>query len=224
MKREPGADTVRGSAGPGVTNVAGINRVVWSFREDGVPQWMGAARPEYRGPQIGVAVAPGTYTARIVLGGRTYEQRFKVAADPRTPYTQADFVAAYRFAKKNLNLAGAINVTLNHLDDQKRALVAAQKGAGTDLASNIGEALKERDAIFSLFTADYHNDEDSIQRPGGLREDAPGGFGAAAPPTQAQLDYGARYQKEYAIAIARYKAYIAKYLVPLAKAGVKTSW
>jgi hypothetical protein len=159
-----------------------------------------------------------------MLGGRTYTQRFKVAADPHSPYTQADFVAAYRFAKKNLDLAGAINVTLNHLDAQKKALVAAQKTAGEDLASTIGAALKERDAIFSLFTADYHNDEDSIQRPGGLREDAPGGFGAAAPPTQAQLEYGARYQKAYAAAVARYKAYVATYLVPLAKAGVKTGW
>ena len=224
VKREPGAENVRGAAGPGVTNVAGVNRVVWNLREDGVPQWMGAARPEYRGPQIGAGVAPGTYVARIVLNGRTYSQRFKVAADPQSPYTQADYLAAYRYAKKNLTTAGDINVTLNHLDAQKKALGDAQKTATGDAAATIAKAMTERDAIFGLFTADYHNDEDSIQRPGGLREDAPGGFGSGAPPTPAQLEYAARYQTAYDAAVARYRAYVATYLVPLARLGVKTTW
>ncbi|MDQ2992912.1 MAG: glycosyl hydrolase [Candidatus Eremiobacteraeota bacterium] len=214
----------RGAAGPGVTNVAGVNRVVWNFREDGVPQWMGAARAEYRGPLIGVGVAPGTYAARIVLHGHTYTQSFKVAADPQSPYKQTDFDAAYRVAKKYLLISGQINVTLNHLDDQKKALVAAQKTATADVATTIGAALAEHDAIFSLFTADYHNDEDSIQRPGGLREDLPGGFGAAAAPTQAQLEFDARYDAEYATAVARYNAYVVKYLTPLKASGVNLTW
>jgi photosystem II stability/assembly factor-like uncharacterized protein len=209
----------RGAAGPGVPNEAGINRVVWDFRTDGVPQWMGAARPQYRGPQVGVAVVPGTYTARITLGGRTYTQSFAVKPDPRTPYTQADFAAAHAFASRYLHVSGQINTLLNHLDAQKASLAAAQTANASDatLLAQINAAIGQHDALFSTFTADYHNDEDSIQRPGQLREDIPGGYGGS-PPTAQTLEYAGRYDKEYNAAIALYNAYVNATLAPLSKA------
>ena len=65
--------------------------------------------------------------------------------------------------------------------------------------------------MFSLFTADYHNDEDSIQRPGALREDVPsGGFlrGGNQPPTAALLEYAARFDVTYQDAFAKYNAFV----------------
>jgi len=201
----------RGGAAGATTNNAGINRIVWNLREDGGPLWMGAARPEYRGSPVGIAVAPGTYSARVTLGGKTFVQRFAVKPDPRSPYTQADFDAAYRYGKKYEVIGGDINTTLNDLDAQAKVL--------KDPA-----ALAERAAIFALFTADYHNDEDSIQRPGGLREDIPGGGFGGGPPTAAELAFAARYDKEYAAAVARYKAYVRRYVIPLVKSGVKVAY
>ncbi|MGZ3503647.1 MAG: VPS10 domain-containing protein [Vulcanimicrobiaceae bacterium] len=213
---ESDEDTTRGGAAPKISNRAGINRVIWDFHEDGVAQWMGAARPQYRGPLAGVAVLPGEYTARMTIGGHTYTQRFAVKADPRSPYTYAEQAAAYVFAKKYLRAAGTINTILNHLDDQKKALTAA--AGDSALAAKVADAMKQRDALFNEFTADYHNDEDSIQRPGKLREDVPrGGFGAPTPPTQAVLDYARRYDAEFAAAIAKYNAYVSGTLTPLSK-------
>ena len=209
---------IRGAAGPGVTNEAGVNRVVWDFRTDGVTQWMGAARPQYRGPQTGPAVVPGTYVARISLDGHTYSQSFAVKADPHSPYTQADFVAADAFATKYLRVSGQINTVLNNLDAQKASLTAAAtaNATNTTVLAQINAAIAQHDAIFSTFTANYHNDEDSIQRPGGLREDTPGGYGGS-PPTAQTLAYAARYDTEYRADMARYDDYVRTTLAPLSK-------
>jgi photosystem II stability/assembly factor-like uncharacterized protein len=222
------AEEVRGLSAPSVPNNAGINRVVWDFREDGVAQWMGAARPQYRGPLAGVSVPPGRYGVRIGLNGKTFTQWFDVKPDPQTPYTQADFLASHRFAHKYLVISGKINTVLNNLDAQKKSLLAAQNvsAMSASLAAQVAAAAKERDAIFAAFTADYHNDEDSIQRPGALREDMPSSFsGAGAPPTAAQLEFAHRYDAEYAAAVKRYNAYVSQTLVPLSKllkvAGIK---
>ena len=201
-----------------ISNLAGVNRVVWDFREDGVPQWMGAARTEYRGPLTGVPVLPGIYAARMTLGGKTFTQRFEIKPNPKAPYSPAVAAAAYGYSKKYLRVAGTINTVLNHLDDQKKSLTAASAAlsANAALGAKVADALKMRDEIFSSFTADYHNDEDSIQRPGALREDVPrSGFGAPAAPSDALLEYAHRYDLAYQAAIGKYNAFVNDTLVPL---------
>ncbi|HEY5257338.1 MAG TPA: hypothetical protein VIJ12_03075 [Candidatus Baltobacteraceae bacterium] len=196
-------------AGRTLPNKPGINRAIWDFRTDGVAQWMGAARVQYRGSAEGISVVPGRYTALMTLGGHTYTQSFAVKADPRSPYTAADFAKGHAFAAKYLHVNGQINTLLNHLDAQKKsfsAAIAANAGNAALLAQ-LNAAMTQRDTIFSTFTADYHNDEDSIQRPGALREDAPGSYGSA-PPTAQTLEFAARFDKEYRAAIARYNAYV----------------
>lgn len=207
------------------TNTAGINRVTWDFREDGPAPWHGAATMGGFGSiSLGATVVPGTYAARIVLDGHTYTQRFQVMKDPRSPYTQAQFVAAYDFAKKYLGVTGTINEVLNNLDAQKKSLQSAQtslqkSGKNPALLARVTAALQAHNAMFDAFTANYQNGEDSLQFPGKLREDVPrGGFGAAAPPTPALLQYAARFDREYAAAIARYNAYVRETVQPLSAA------
>jgi hypothetical protein len=61
-----------------------------------------------------------------------------------------------------------------------------------------------------MFTADYHNDEDSIQRPGQLREDMPRtGFGAAQPPTAETQQYASEFDSAYAAAFAKYNDFMS---------------
>jgi hypothetical protein len=216
-----GAEEERGpGAGAGVPNEAGINRVVWNFREDGPVQWNGAAR-QFRGPQVGALVVPGTYAARITLNGHIYTQRFQVKADPRTPYTQAQLVAAYKFSKKYLDVQGQINSILNAMDSQRKFLSTAKtdlsKGNNASLLAKVDAAQKAQDEIFHRFTANYQNDEDSIQYPGQLREDVPrAGFGGAQPPTPALLDYAKRFDRQYAQAVASYRIYLRGTYDPLA--------
>jgi photosystem II stability/assembly factor-like uncharacterized protein len=206
-----GTHKVKGKDETNVPNKAGINRYVWDFREDGPTQWMGAAKESYRGPKTGPGVVPGTYTVRLTLGGQTMTQNVTVAPDPRDHWTQADYQTAYDFAKKYSVRYGKIDAALNNLDAIKKSLADASKGTGSDaaLASQLASASSDRDAVFSTFTADYHNDEDSIQRPGALREDVPRtGFGAAQPPNATTLRYAAEFDTAYDAAFAKYDAYV----------------
>jgi photosystem II stability/assembly factor-like uncharacterized protein len=204
--------------GSSVPNDAGINRVVWNFREDGQPLCTACA-PEFRGSPVGPQVVPGRYGVRMNLNGRTYTQWFEVKADPQNTYTQAQLVQAYDFAKKYDVVGGKINVVLNNLDSQRKSLEAAQKklSGNPSLLARVNQALAQRAAIFHEFTANYQNGEDSIQFPGQLREDIPrGGFGAPSPPTQALLEYAHRFDAAYNAAMAKYNAYVRNTLQPLA--------
>ncbi|HTX59658.1 MAG TPA: hypothetical protein VMH02_08240, partial [Verrucomicrobiae bacterium] len=214
-----GTHKVAGKTVAYVTNVAGINRVVWDFHEDGPVQWMGAAKVEYRGPKVGAMVVPGEYTVRVTLDGKALEQSFAVKPDPRDAWTQADYQAGYAFAKKYLDVYGQIDTALNDLDAMKKSLgddrAAAEKAGNAALASRVETAMQVRDRIFSGFTADFHNDEDLIERPGSLREEIPRtGFDSQQPPTAAVLDYAARFDAAYATAVANYNAFVSS-LAPL---------
>ncbi|HZZ63885.1 MAG TPA: hypothetical protein VFE17_00175, partial [Candidatus Baltobacteraceae bacterium] len=207
-------------AGMGVPNESGINRVVWNFREDGPVQWNGTAR-EFRGPALGAQVVPGTYRARIRLNGRVFTQTFGVQADPRSAYTIAQLRAAHDFAKKYLDVQGQINTVLNAIDAQRKQLqqarAAASKSGNTALVTRLDAALSAQDAIFKRFTANYQNDEDSIQFPGQLREDVPrSGFGGAQPPTPALLEYAKRFDAAFAQTMDAYRAYLRTVYDPLA--------
>ncbi|HTA40153.1 MAG TPA: hypothetical protein VK760_13800, partial [Candidatus Acidoferrales bacterium] len=194
---------------PDVPNKDGINRYVWDLHENGPVLWMGAAKEDYRGPKEGAPVVPGTYTVRITLAGKPLERTFEVKPDPRDAWTQSDYLTGYRFSKKYLGDYSKIDTVLNNLDAMKKSLAdAAKTSAGNDAkAAQIAAAQTGRDAIFALFTADYHNDEDSIGRPGALREDVPRTFGIT-PPTAAALDYAARFDADYAAAFAKYNAFV----------------
>ncbi|HKU81444.1 MAG TPA: hypothetical protein VJP76_04665, partial [Candidatus Tumulicola sp.] len=215
IRHVSGTHKVRGKEVGYVPNKVGINRYVWDFHEDGPVQWMGAAREEYRGPKVGALVVPGTYTVRIALGGKTLEQKLVVKPDPRDSWTQAQYEASHAFATKYLGDYGKIDTVLNNLDALKASLAgasaAASKAGNAALVSQIAGAESSRAEIFSSFTADYHNDEDSIQRPGALREDVPStGFilRSGQPPTAALLDYAARFDTAYAAAFAKYNGYV----------------
>ncbi len=177
---------------PLVSNDAGINRVTWDLHEDGPVRWQGAAKDDYKGPRIGAPVVPGQYIVRMTLAGKTFEQPLDIAPDPRVHYTAQEYAAAYTFAKSHLNELSIVDSALNKLD-------AAQKAK----AGNPQFIARARSARAGL-TADFHNDEDSVQRPGRVREDlmrltsAPAG----AAPTQAQFDFAARVDARYAKAMS----------------------
>lgn len=223
-----GTHKVKGKDVPDVPNKAGVNRYVWDFHEDGPVQWTGAAREEYRGPKAGALVVPGTYSVRMTLDGKPMTQTFAVKPDPRDTWTQADYEAGHAFSRKYFADYGKIDTVLNNLDALKKSLAtasqAASKAGNASLAAQIASAESARASVFAVFTADYHNDEDSIQRPGALREDVPsGGFlrGGNQPPTASLLEYAARFDVAYADAFAKYNAFVSG-LSPL-EAALKTA-
>ncbi len=208
-----GTHKVHGKDVSYASNKVGINRYVWDYQIDGPVKWYGAAKPSYQGPDEGPGVPPGRYYVRMAVAGRTYTLPFTVKADPDTKFTQADFDASYAFAKKYLRQFSVIDTMLNGLDSVKKELTGAKSNAKTKsnaaLQQEIDSALSQRDSIFHELTADYHNDEDSIQRPGALREDYQGlGFFGQGVVTPAVRDYGSRVEAAYRAIVPRYNAYI----------------
>ncbi len=188
---------------PLVTNDAGINRVVWDLREDGPVRWDGAAKDEYKGPRTGTAVVPGRYTVRIALGGRTFTAPLRVEADPRAHLTAADYRAAYAFSRQHLGEYSALDAALNRLDAYAASSAARAQGAAPALAATLRDVRAEALALRGRLTADFTNDEDSIARPGRLREDlqsltGTGFFASGAPPNAAQREYAGRVDAAYA--------------------------
>ena len=209
-----GTHKVRGKEEPYVTNDAGINRFVWDLRTDGPVRWMGAAREEYRGPKTGLAVIPGTYTVRLTLDGHTMTQAFDVRQDPRLHYTQAELVAAHAFYARELELYSNVNRALNRVDGVIASAtheLSSTPAPSADLSAKLQAALAGARAVRSDLTADYHNDEDSIQRPGKLREDIEdfaGGY-RTGPPSAATRAYASRANAEYTAVMARVSAFFA---------------
>lgn len=184
---------------PAVSNYAGFNRVTWDLREDGPTRWEGAGRDAYRGPRTGVAVSPGTYFARMTLDGRSFTERIVVQQDPRVHYTDAQYAAAYAFAKKHVDEFGRLDAALNRLDGVIASSKQRAQGASSQLTAQLAAV---RDAAMTLrgrITADYENDEDFLTRPDKLREDLQRLTSApASGVSAATADVAARIDAEYA--------------------------
>ncbi|GAB5533581.1 MAG: hypothetical protein Roseis3KO_53580 [Roseivirga sp.] len=76
----------------------GLNSFNWNMMYDnaegfeGLIMWAGTLR--------GPMAPPGEYTAKLTIGDRTEEQRFKLLRDPRYPSTDADLQAQFDFLIK----------------------------------------------------------------------------------------------------------------------------
>jgi len=216
---------------PRVTNKVGINRYVWDFQVDGPVKWLGAAKVSYQGPDEGAYVPPGRYAVRMTVGGKTFTQPFTVKPDPRSQFKQADYVRSYGFVKRYAREFSVVDTMLNNLDSIKKQLDAANADpkakADAALQAQIAAALTARDTLFHQLTADYHNDEDGIQKPGALREDLQGvfffGFGLITP---AIAEFGKRLDVEYGAGVGSYNVFVRATISALnpalQKAGLKT--
>jgi photosystem II stability/assembly factor-like uncharacterized protein len=212
---------------PWVPNESGVNRFVWDWSIDGPVKWLGAAKERYQGANSGPAVPPGTYSVRLTLdGARAMTQSFDVKADPRTAYTQAEIVRSFEFAKRGRDQFSQVDTMLNNLDTVKKTLddatAAAKKANNTDLASKLEAIAAARTSVFNFLTADYHNDEDGIQRAGALREDLQGlQFLGGALVTPALVNYENRVSAELQHGAAQYNDFVRKQ-IPLLNDVSKT--
>lgn len=207
-----GTHDVGGKQMPYITNKVGLNRYVWDFTIDGPVKYFGAPKI-FQGPDSIIGVPPGEYAVRMTLSGHTYTQHFSVKPDPRSRFTQAEYEQTYALGKHLQAIFSTVDVMLNNLDTVKTTLAAdetaATKANNAALAAQIVAAQTAHDAVFSVLTANYQNEEDSIERPGALREDLFGAFfsglGLVTPPVTSIVR---RVEGEYASAVGRYNAYV----------------
>ncbi len=216
-----GTHKMGGKELPNVPNETGLNRYVWDFTITGPVKYYGAAK-DFRGPDSIIAVPPGQYAVRMTLDGHTYVRHFAVKPDPRSRFTQAEYEQTYALERHVQALFSSVDVMLNDLDAVRKTLAAdasaAKKAGNGALATQIAAAQGAHDTLFNSLTANYQNDEDSIEEPGKLREDLETAFFATStlvtPPV---TTFVRRVESEYAGGVARYNAYVRS-LAPLSAA------
>lgn len=181
------------------SNDAGLNRIVWNFTAAPPVKWTGAPNKAFGGPDDGATVVPGHYAARITLNGRRFTQSFEVKPDPHATITLAQMQKSYdAFARLN-DIYSGVDWMLNRLD-------AIEKKQGTE--SPAGAKVR------AMLTASYTNGEDSVSRPGSLRENLDNAltslqsFPVQGIITPAAAEFYGRIDAEYQRAKAAFDAYV----------------
>jgi photosystem II stability/assembly factor-like uncharacterized protein len=168
----------------------GVNRMAWDLTEEPPVPW-NSARAWNRGG-AGATVVPGRYTIRLRSGSRAVDAPLDVQPDPRAKWTQAQYLARYRFVRSLNDMLSAIDVTLN-----RSGSVAA---------------------VRSLFTSGVVNSEDDQLRPDRLRERLTILQGVIAlsqgPPTAAQQREAAAVCAQFENAMTSYRAFLAAHNLP----------
>ena len=148
---------------------AGLNRFVWNLRYPPTREVRGVVNDE--GTTAGPVVAPGTFTVRLTVDGRSQDQPVVVRPDPRSRATQADYEAqvalALQVQQTTNDLSEAVGriLDLEHqlderVDHSKKQSYAARIGnAATPLRQKL-EAIRD-----SLVEVHSHVDQITLHYP-----------------------------------------------------------
>ena len=96
----------------------GLNRVMWNLRREATTVVPGAFDGIFRGARV----SPGTYSARLVVGDRTFEQPLTVVVDPRLRLSPSELVDRDRLIAGTTALMKRVNT----------AVAAVRNGAKAD--------------------------------------------------------------------------------------------
>ena len=124
---------------------AGLNRMAWDFRAEGLPTVPGLMS---YGSTDGRVMPPGSYQARLRHGDDEQIVSFHVAPDPRREATAAQYAAQDRFVAEAHDVVRELYesvLTLQSVRDQVDAVVEnTSDHESADTIATVGEALTEK--------------------------------------------------------------------------------
>lgn len=121
----------------------GLQRVQWNLRLPMARTGRGQANEYDEAPGIGLAgrwVTPGTYTARLTLGGRTVSQPFRVVDDAAmrlTPVVRAQYERAVDSVAALMKQVDAVTAEIRAERDRLAKLPDAERSAQGDRVAGI---------------------------------------------------------------------------------------
>jgi photosystem II stability/assembly factor-like uncharacterized protein len=134
----------------------GLNRIAWNLRLGG-PEVRRPPTPEqlaFGGGPRGPQVLPGTYTVKLTVGDKVYEERVEVKLDPGIKTSTAELQQALDMQIKLRDMQSTINMSLRFLDSLKEQLKQAQttmktlnKEPDKDLMKALEDYIKEIDTL-----------------------------------------------------------------------------
>ena len=140
----------------------GLNRTSWNLRLGG-PEVRRPPTEEQlaffggaRGPQV----LPGTYTVKLTVNDKTFEERVEVKMDPTVNVPVADLKEALDMQVKLRDMQSNLNMSLRFLDSVKEQLKQAQttmkglqKEPDKDLMKAFEDYIKEVDKLLDQLSA-----------------------------------------------------------------------
>ncbi len=199
----------------------GIHRVAWDLRLEG-PRPRRQVRVEEdfftRGPR-GPLALPGTYTARLTVGLKTYEKSFEVRLDPTVKVSQNDLQIQKQYSIQLIDMQSFVNDGLRALDFLKKQIEERKETLGRqgeNIPREVMEAIESHlKKIGSL--------QDYLTRPEGTARWSEGPrligrlsrlFGSIdgvnALPTKAQQDYFRELEEEFRKALTGVNNYLSQ--------------
>ncbi|MDQ6940938.1 MAG: hypothetical protein M3169_00280 [Candidatus Eremiobacteraeota bacterium] len=216
VRRIEGTHDDGGDDVPNVPNVAGYNRVDWSLDRDPPVPWRRIA-PWNRGPDTGVPVLSGTYTVLLLRDGKTYAQKIVVLRDRRVA-SAFEEARGYRIQFEMDRELSSLDDALNALDNVRVQLpdrITAAKDPA--LADRARAVLVEAKRVEGTISSQPVNDQDDDFLEDLLRERVLTFISNLSPgtPTAAQRSESTALQREGAVALAGYRAFVDRQVRPL---------
>jgi hypothetical protein len=157
---------------------------------------------------------------RLYAGGAKLERSVEVKADPRAPWTQADYVERRDFLRELYGWLSHIDVALNDLDAARARLaarVSALRAAGKTTSALRDDAalLRQARAVSAELSSNPRNSEDDQWRPDRVRErllsliDVYSAL-SLGPPLAPHRQEAAGIEQQYERAMADYQAFLAQ--------------
>ena len=185
----------------------GLNRITWNLRFGG-PEIRRPPTPEQVafgfGPR-GPLALPGTYTLKMTVAGKVYEQPVEVRLDPGVTTPIAELQESLEMQIKLRDMQTVVNTSLRFLDSIKEQLKQAQttmknlaKEPDKDLMKALEDYIKEVDALQDKLAAreeglGFAGKDQVADDIGSLFVALGGNFG----PTRGQREYFAEIQPAY---------------------------
>ena len=185
----------------------GLNRITWNLRFGG-PEVRRPPTPEQVafgfGPR-GPLALPGTYTLKMTVGGKVYEQPVEVRLDPGVTTPISELQESLEMQIKLRDMQTVVNTSLRFLDSIKEQLKQAQttmknlaKEPDKDLMKALEDYIKEVDALQDKLAAreeglGFAGKDQVADDIGSLFVALGGNFG----PTRGQREYFAEIQPAY---------------------------
>jgi hypothetical protein len=166
-KDESPADPEEGAFGPprGSEKLpveAGLNRFVWNLRYEDSTKFPGLIM--WAGNVDGPTAAPGTYTARLTVTGKSQTQTFTVRPDPRVKTRPEDYAAQLAMALQIRDKLSAVNQAVIQIREAKKELARYEKDDKVkDAAKSLDKKLTEVEE--ALYQTKLKAGEDALNFP-----------------------------------------------------------
>jgi photosystem II stability/assembly factor-like uncharacterized protein len=151
----------------------GLNRITWNLRLGG-PEVRRPPTPEqiaFGGGSRGPQVLPGTYTVKLTVAGKIYEQPVEVKLDPGIATPTGELREALDMQIKLRDMQNVMNLSLRFLDSVKEQLKQSQ--------TTMKNLTKEPDKDLTKALEDYLKEVETLQNKLAARDDGLGFAGVS---------------------------------------------